>query len=97
MPQSLRARATPFEPQANRWRSDWSSPDRRRRHLLLALIRDRSSLPQWPQPLGLPTRLLQCSLPQGISFYKLTSLSFSLSLSLSRSLSLSLNEMKIMK
>ena len=29
MPQSLRARATPFEPQANKRRSDQSSPDRR--------------------------------------------------------------------
>ena len=28
MPQSLRVRATPFEPQANRRRSDRSSPDR---------------------------------------------------------------------
>ena len=58
-----------------------------------------SSLPQWPQPSGLPARLLRCSLPQGILFYKLTSLSFFLSDSLSVSLSLSLyqNEMKIMK
>ena len=42
MPQSLRARATPLEPQANRRRSDWSSPDRRRRRLPSLEIARRS-------------------------------------------------------
>ena len=71
---------------------DQSSPDCRRRSSL-TLIGDRSSLPQRPQPSSLPARLLRCSLPQGISFYTLTCLSFFLSdsLSISHSLSLSLS------
>ena len=38
MPQSLRARATPLEPQANRRRLDRSSPDRRRRIDLVQIV-----------------------------------------------------------
>ena len=52
-----------------------------------------SSLPQQPQPSGLPARLLQCFLPQGISFSLSFSLWLSLSLTLSFSLYLNWNEM----
>nr|POE87215.1 hypothetical protein CFP56_33098 [Quercus suber] len=57
------------------------SPDRPRLSLALITVGDRSSViatlplspspPQrrWPQPLGLPARLIRCSLPQGAHCY----------------------------
>ena len=90
MPQSLRARATPLEPQANRRRSDWSSPDRRRRRRcrrsLLTLIGDRSSLHRLVTASAASAFRPPCSaapmLPPSryfiFYFTKLTSLSFSL-------------------